>query len=69
MLTSIKYVLKIQRNELIVLPVAALDNFPLPLPGSKLEHFNNILLLSGLAERGSIVCVCQSNAYTAGSCS
>lgn len=26
------------------LPVEALVNFPLPLPGSKLEHFNSILL-------------------------
>lgn len=28
----------------ISLPVEALVNFPLPLPGSKLEHFNSILL-------------------------
>lgn len=27
------------------LPVEARVTFPLPFPGSKLEHFNNILLL------------------------
>lgn len=27
-----------------ILPVEALVKFPLPLPGSKLEHFNSILL-------------------------
>lgn len=29
-------------NQYFNVPVVALVNFPLPLPGSKLEHFNNI---------------------------
>lgn len=43
-------------NENRYIPVGVLDSFPLPLPGSKLEHFNNIFSNCRLC-----VCCCCCN--------